>query len=78
MGGPGVKTAWPIRDRQLTPAQIRELQAKLKKMGYDVGEIDGRAGEMLRTAVCAYQEKNGRTPDGYPTLDLLENIRRRE
>jgi lytic murein transglycosylase len=78
MGGPGVKTAWPIRDRQLTPAQIRELQTKLKKMGYDVGEIDGRAGEMLRTAVCAYQEKNGRTPDGYPTLDLLENIRRRE
>jgi membrane-bound lytic murein transglycosylase B len=74
MGGPGLKTPWPVHDRQLSPAQLRELQALLKKKGYAVGEIDGRAGEILRTAVCAYQEENGMTPDGYPTLGLLEII----
>jgi membrane-bound lytic murein transglycosylase B len=73
-GRPGLKTAWPIHDRPLATDQIRELQARLKKMGYDVGEIDGRAGEILRTAVRLFQEKRGLTPDGYPTLALLKDI----
>lgn len=73
-GRPGLRTAWPIHDRQLAPAQIRELQARLQKMGYNVGEIDGRAGEILRTAVRLFQEKRGMTPDGYPTLALLKDI----
>ena len=57
-GGPGLRTAWPIHDRQLAPEQIRELQARLKKMGYDVGEIDGRAGEILR-ARCVSFKRSG-------------------
>jgi membrane-bound lytic murein transglycosylase B len=73
-GRPGLKTAWPIHDHPLATDQIRELQARLKKMGYDVGEIDGRAGEILRTAVRLFQEKRGLTPDGYPTLALLKDI----
>ena len=73
-GRPGLRTAWPIHDRPLAPAQVRELQARLQKMGYDVGEIDGRAGEILRTAVRLFQEKRGLAPDGYPTLALLRDI----
>ena len=73
-GRPGLRTAWPIHDRQLAPEQIRELQARLKKMGYDVGEIDGRAGEILRGAVRQFQEKRGLAPDGYPTLALLKDV----
>jgi lytic murein transglycosylase len=73
-GGPGLRTPWPIHDRQLAQSQVRELQASLKKLGYDVGEIDGRVGEILRKAVCAFQEKRGMTPDGYPTLALLKDV----
>ena len=35
---------------------------------------DGRRREILRAAVCAFQEKRGMTPDGYPTLALLKNL----
>jgi lytic murein transglycosylase len=69
--------AWPVHDRILTLAQARDMQTRLKKMGYDVGKIDGRFGETGQTALRAYQEKNGLTPDGYPTLALLERMRKR-
>ena len=73
-GQPGLRAAWPIHDRSLGPEQIRELQARLQKMGYQVGDIDGRAGEILRKAVRLFQEKRGLPPDGYPTLAVLKDI----
>ena len=73
-GGLGVIAPWPIEDRRLTEAQIESLQAKLKKMGYEVGEIDGRIGDALRSAVRAYQERNGLAPDGYADLALFKRV----
>jgi membrane-bound lytic murein transglycosylase B len=73
-GGLGVIAPWPTEDRPLTATQIQSLQAKLKKMGYDVGEIDGRIGDAMRAAVRAYQERNGLAPDGYANLALFERI----
>ena len=52
------------------------MQTRLKKMGYDVGKIDGKFGETGQTALRAYQEKNGLTPDGYPTIALLQRLRK--
>ena len=46
-GGTGLVARWPIHDRPLTSAQIQRLQVKLKKMGYDVGAIDGKIGDTL-------------------------------
>lgn len=77
MGANELVGAWPVHDRALTLAQARDMQTRLKKMGYDVGKIDGRFGETGQTALRAYQEKNGLTPDGYPTLVLLERMRKR-
>jgi lytic murein transglycosylase len=77
MGGGELIGAWPVHDRVLTMAQARDMQTRLKKMGYDVGKIDGRFGETGQTALRAYQEKHGLTPDGYPTLVLLERMRKR-
>jgi membrane-bound lytic murein transglycosylase B len=74
-GGPLV-AAWPSRDRSLTMAQARDLQARLRKLGYDVGEIDGKIGEAGQSALRAYQEKHGLTPDGYPSLALLQRLRK--
>ena len=68
MGARGLHAAWPVHDRQLSQTQMREMQTRLKKLGYDVGEIDGKIGESGRAALRAYQEKTGLVPDGYPTL----------
>jgi membrane-bound lytic murein transglycosylase B len=76
MGAPSLSASWPVRDRALTLVQARDMQTRLKKMGYDVGKIDGKIGEYGQMALRAYQEKHGLTPDGYPTLALLERIRK--
>ena len=73
-GGPGLVARWPIHDHPLTAAQIQRLQVKLKKMGYDVGKIDGKIGDTLRSAVCAYQERNGLAPDGYASQALFSRV----
>ncbi len=73
-GGLGVIAPWPTEDRPLTAVQIQTLQAKLKKMGYNVGEIDGKIGDALRSAVRGYQERNGLAPDGYADLALFNRV----
>ena len=72
--GGGLVAQWPTQDHPLTAAQTQRLQAKLKKMGYDVGEIDGKVGDALRSAVRAYQEHNGLAPDGYADLALFKRV----
>jgi peptidoglycan hydrolase-like protein with peptidoglycan-binding domain len=54
--------------------QVRRLQAKLTKLGYNVGEIDGMVGESVQAALRAYEERKGLKPDGYATLALLKRI----
>jgi len=73
-GGPALVAQWPTHDRALSPVQIQTLQTKLKTMGYDVGEIDGKIGDVLRSAVRAYQERNGLAPDGYANLALFRRV----
>jgi lytic murein transglycosylase len=73
-GRPPLQAQWPTHDRQLSGAQVRELQAKLKTLGYEVGDIDGKIGDTLRAAVRAFQERNGLKPDGYPDLALLMEV----
>jgi membrane-bound lytic murein transglycosylase B len=75
-GGSALRAAWPVHDRQLNPGQMREMQTRLQKMGYDVGEVDGKIGETVRAALRAYQQKTGQVPDGYPTLALLMKMRK--
>lgn len=73
-GRPGPVAQWPTQDRPLTAAQIQRLQVKLKKMGYDVGKIDGKIGDTLRSALSAYQERSGLTPDGYANQALYSRV----
>ena len=73
-GGKGLATRWPTADRSLSASEIRRLQAKLKDMGYSVGEVDGMIGDALRSALRAYQERKGLTPDGYATPALVRRI----
>jgi lytic murein transglycosylase len=77
MGRGGLRARWPIRDPQLGERDVRDMQTRLRDLGYDVGEVDGRVGETLRAALRAYQESIGAPPDGYPTPALLRRMRRR-
>lgn len=73
-GGGSLVAPWPTRDRPPTAVEIRRLQTKLKKMGYEVGEIDGMIGDGLRSAVRAFQERNGLAPDGDADPALLKRV----
>lgn len=56
---------------------LKELQQLLARQGYDVGTPDGRLGFVTRAAVKQAQIKLGLPADSYPTLELLERVRRR-
>ena len=43
---------------------VRELQERLKKLGYYTGSVDGRYGESTAAAVMAFQLRNNLTVDG--------------
>jgi membrane-bound lytic murein transglycosylase B len=73
-GRPSLTAQWPTHDRPLTATQIQTLQMKLQRMGYAVGKIDGKIGDTLRSAVSAYQERNGLPPDGYANQALLSRV----
>ena len=56
--------------------QIIELQKILAGMGYDVGDIDGKAGKATRAAVKDVQMKIGWPADSYPTVEFLNKLKR--
>jgi len=58
----------------LTPAGVMALQKKLVARGYDVGKIDGIAGEKTREAVQREQERLGLPADAWPTPALLSRL----
>ncbi len=45
-------------------SEVREVQRRLKLWGYYNGNVDGVFGKGTRTAVIAFQKKNGLTADG--------------
>ena len=55
MGRGGVRARWPVDDPSLSEADIRDLQTRLRKLGYNAGDVDGRIGESLRAGVRAYR-----------------------
>ncbi len=75
-GGPGVQAAWPRDLAALTRSQVMALQTALNERGFDGGAHDGIAGLATRNAVRRYQRSIGVPADGFPTLELLERLRK--
>lgn len=67
----------PADDAPLYRKDVLDLQYLLTAAGFDTGKPDGMVGPMTRAAVKAYQKANGLPPDGYPTQDLLSDLRKR-
>lgn len=49
---------------------VRAVQRRLEALGYNVGEIDGEAGNLFDAAVRAFQEDNGCVVDGELTRNM--------
>ena len=76
-GGPAISGSWPHGDRALSGDERRELQRRLRRAGFDPGKVDGKIGPETLAAVRGYQASLGVTVDGYVSLALLNQLRRR-
>ena len=74
-GNSGVQAAWPRNDRQLGRSERIELQELLASKGYEPGPADGIIGANTRKAVRAFQQSRGQPADGYPSYELLQQLR---
>jgi len=68
--------SWPRPAGALSASQKFELQELLAEKGFYSGGIDGRIGSNTKKGIKAFQLKNGLTPDGEPTLDLLHDLKK--
>ncbi|MEA2219654.1 MAG: g-D-glutamyl-meso-diaminopimelate peptidase [Solirubrobacteraceae bacterium] len=63
--------------RGMTGTSVRDAQSKLKKVGFDVGLVDGNFGLKMENAVKGFQtSKNFSTVDGIigdQTWTMLNN-----
>lgn len=75
-GGPKIQANWPRGDRALTFRERKELQRRLTSAGFSTQGVDGKIGPLTIDAVRGYQRSQGMTPDGYPSLRLLQKLRR--
>jgi len=71
-GGPVFTKGNP--ETGLSGAQMKQLQQKLAKRGYNVGKIDGILGSGTRAAVQDMQGKLGLPADAWPTKALLNRL----
>ncbi len=74
-GGGPFKTPWPTDDPGLSRAERVELQQRLIRLGYDIGEADGIMGSRTRAAIEAFQESAGLPTDGRPGQKVLGQLR---
>lgn len=75
-GAAPFKQDWPQSDRPILPEEITELQRRLRKAGYDTGDIDGVLGRQTIAAVRNFQKDRGLAADGFATPGLLEVLAR--
>lgn len=74
-GAGRVVGSWPREQRSLSRSERLELQEQLNNQGLNTGTPDGIIGANTRRAIRSYQQKMGWPADGYPTLELLSQLR---
>ncbi|RZK77638.1 MAG: peptidoglycan-binding protein, partial [Methylobacterium sp.] len=75
-GRGGIHADWPTDDPPLSRAERRDLQARLTKRGFDVGEPDGKVGSKTRDAIKEVERSLGMPATGRPGAKVLEALRR--
>jgi len=75
-GGPAIQASWPRGYTPVTFEQRKEIQRRLKRKGYPLEKIDGILGPNTTKSIKAFQQSIGVTPDGFPSADLLQQLKR--
>ncbi len=75
-GYSGLQQNWQKPKGVLSMDERREIQVHLRALGYYSGEIDGNIGSGSQLAIKAFQSQRGLTPDGVPSQNLLNKLRR--
>ena len=76
LGGTPFIQPFPGSERALTLAEVKEMQVRLTKAGFDTGGTDGRVGNDTMQAIRDYQTRMGLQPaDGYGGLQVLARLR---
>jgi lytic murein transglycosylase len=60
--------------KALSRDQIKDVQQRLEKLGYDVGGVDGTLGAQTRAAVKAVQQQVGLPADSYPDAAFISAL----
>lgn len=76
VGQPAFTTLGPKDSRGLKFEEGQELQQRLTALGFDTGGVDGVVGPMSREAIRNFQRRVGLIPDGHPSVELLEAVRK--
>jgi membrane-bound lytic murein transglycosylase B len=66
----------PAGERPLSRREVEEMQTRLIALGFDPGSPDGVVGSLTRTAVRAFQSSAELPADGYPSVEVLQALRR--
>ncbi len=66
---------WPTNDPGLTRAERLDLQKRLIRAGYDIGEADGRIGPITKRAIKKVQKKLGMKQNGRPSRKVYEALK---
>lgn len=66
---------WPRGYIRLNEEESKELQARLLRLGFYDGEIDGKIGGGSRAAIIDYQRSVGMEQDGYASKRVLNRLR---
>ncbi|WP_081816388.1 lytic murein transglycosylase [Fodinicurvata fenggangensis] len=78
VGGPDLTVSAPQEDVRLSVDQVKDMQSRLGRLGFNAGPADGKVGPMTRTAIRDYQESRGLPADAFPSRKLLRQIRSEE
>jgi membrane-bound lytic murein transglycosylase B len=68
---------WQRPFTKLSYDEKLELQQRLSAHGYYEGKADGKIGTGSKSAIKAFQVQAGLTPDGHPSLEVLQSLRQR-
>jgi len=76
VGLPAFTTLGPKGGRGLTHEEGKYLQQRLTALGFDTGGVDGVVGPKSREAIRNFQRAAGLVPDGHPSVELLEQVKK--
>ncbi len=59
-----------------TPGKVQEIQTRLQRLGYDVGDVDGVFGARTQSAIMDFQRDRGYPQTGKVTPLLVKRLNR--